>query len=196
MQRRGVILIEVIVACGLAAVLLTVCVQVLTLMAVERRGVERRAIGLQEAANLVEQASAIPFEQLTKEKLNAMSIDSALATLLPDGKAYFSVEEEWEPLPSKRVSVELSWLGAGRRREAPVRLTTWVFAPPKKVAVAEPDDGSATTPADTPATIPPARSTQRVGGPVLNLPAASEPAVIPPATADDSSPFLSSGGSP
>jgi hypothetical protein len=188
MRRRGVILIEVIVACGLAAVLLTICVQVLTLMAVERRAVERRVIALQEAANLIEQASAIPFAQLTRENLNTLFVDPALATLLPDAKVSFSVDDEQEPL-AKRVTMELSWLGAGRRRESPVRLTTWVFAPPIKEAVVEPTDGGASAPAETPAAIPPVDTPQSIGGPAVNKPAVSEstvsePAVIPPGSAE------------
>jgi hypothetical protein len=195
MRRRGVILIEVIVACGLAAVLLAICVQVLTLMAVERRAVERRAIALQEAANLIEQATAIPFDQLTPQKLKGFSIDPALAAILPDAKAELSTDDEHEPLRAKRVAVAISWRGAGRRREMPVRLTTWVFGP-----AAKPTDGATSvdgtpSPSEMPAVIPPASSPPTAGAPTADQPAPPGPAVIPPSPADEST-SSQSGDSP
>ena len=74
MKRRGVLLIEVIAACGLTAVLLALCVQMLSLTALERRHIERRAIALQEAANLIERASAMPFDELSDAKLAELTI--------------------------------------------------------------------------------------------------------------------------
>jgi len=68
-SRRGVVLLEVVAACGLMAVLVAVCLQMLAVTAATRRTVERRAIALQEAANLLERASALAWPDITPERL-------------------------------------------------------------------------------------------------------------------------------
>lgn len=182
MRRRGVILIEVIVACGLAALLMALCVQVLTLTAAERRFVERRAIAQQEAANLIERVASIPFEELTPDSLQSLAIDPDVAKLLPDGLASLSLAEEPGTLPAKRVAVEVSWLGAGKRRELPVRLTTWRFAPVPSMTESVPPTGDA-APAVVPASGPSPPATH------------DGPAVIPPSS-DEEPPVFFEGGSP
>lgn len=127
MQRRGIVLIEVLTACGLLAVLLALCIQLLSLTAIERRHVERRAIAMQAAANLVEQASIVPFDQLTDEKLAAIETSSGIARLLPDVMTTFTVVEDREDSTAKRIRVEIQWNGRGGRREPPVRLTYWAY---------------------------------------------------------------------
>jgi hypothetical protein len=182
MRRRGVILMEVVVACGLAAVLMAVSVQMLTLMATQRRDVERRAIAQQEAANLIERVASIPFEQLTPDSLQSLTIDPEVARLLPAAKASLSLAAEPGPTPAKRVAVEVSWIGVGKRRELPVRLTSWVFAPqPAKAAEPLPSAGDA-----APAVVPPSGASQ---------PATEGPAVLPPVS-DAEPPVASEGGSP
>lgn len=173
---------EVVVACGLAAVLMAVSVQMLTLMATQRRDVERRAIAQQEAANLIERVASIPFEQLTPDSLQSLTIDPEVARLLPAAKASLSLAAEPGPTPAKRVAVEVSWIGVGKRRELPVRLTSWVFAPqPAKAAEPLPSAGDA-----APAVVPPSGASQ---------PATERPAVLPPVS-DAEPPVASEGGSP
>ncbi len=137
MERRGIVLIEVLTACGLLAVLLALCIQLLSLTAIERRHVERRAIAMQAAANLVEQASVVPFDQLTDEKLAAIEVSPGIARLLPDVKTMFTVVEEPHELTAKRVRVEIQWKGRGGRREPPVRLTYFAYDSAKPARQAE-----------------------------------------------------------
>jgi len=129
MTRRGILLIEVIAACGLTAVLLALCVQMLSLTALERRHIERRAIALQEAANLLERASALPFDELSDAKLAELTITPEVREILPQAKSAFIVSDEPGDLPTRRVRLEIHWQGRGTRKEAPARLTFWAFAP-------------------------------------------------------------------
>ncbi len=129
MKRRGVLLIEVIAACGLTAVLLALCVQMLSLTALERRHIERRAIALQVAANLIERASALPFDELSDAKLAELTISPEVGKILPQAKSVFTVSDEPGDLPARRVRLEVYWQGRGSREEAPARLTFWAFAP-------------------------------------------------------------------
>lgn len=160
MKSRGVLLIEVLAACGLTAVLLALCVQVLSLTALERRHIERRAIALQEAANLVERAAALPFDELTDAKLAELSLSPEVVQILPQAKSTFTVSDEPGDLPAKRVRVEIHWQGRGGREEAPASLTFWAFAPHD--AAAEPPAES--FPDETPpANQPPAEQPAAAG---------------------------------
>jgi hypothetical protein len=146
-------------------------------LATERRDVERRAIAQQEAANLVERASAIPFDQITPDRLQLLAIDPEVACLLPDAQTNLTLAEEPGELPAKRVSVEISWLGAGKRRQLPVRFTTWAFAP--RQPPEESQLPAKTAPVEFgPAVLPPAESSP---------PAGNGPAVLPPVLADEPS---------
>ena len=129
-MRRGMIMLEVIVGCGLLAVLLAVCVQLLSVEALERRNYERRAIALQEAANIIERVSAMPFEEITPQRLGDIQLSPEVEQILPGGAAQLFVEEEKGKVPSKRVRVEIKWGTAGRT-EAPVRLTYWAYTQPE-----------------------------------------------------------------
>ena len=146
MKRRGVILIEVIVAAGLLVVLLGFCVQLLALTALERRATERRAIALQEAANLMEQTSTLPYEELTSEKLSQLGVSEEVAEILPGAKATLAVEDEAGEVAAKRVQVALEWQGRGKRTEPPVQLVYWAYPPPpsdSKTTDSVPSEGGA-----------------------------------------------------
>jgi hypothetical protein len=138
MKRRGVFLIEVLAACGLTAVLLALCVQILSLTALERRHIERRAIALQEAANLVERASALPFGDLSAANLAELSLSPEVAAILPHAKSSFSITDEPGDLPARRVRLEIRWQGRGGREESPANLTFWTFAPQPAAEVPSP----------------------------------------------------------
>jgi hypothetical protein len=132
-MRRGIVMLEVIVGCGLLAVLLAICAQLLSVTALERRNSERRAIALEEAANIIERISAVPFADMTRERLAKVELSPEVQRILPGGAAELVVEEEAGEVPSKRVSVKITWKGAAGRTEAPVRLTYWAYPTPHEV---------------------------------------------------------------
>jgi uncharacterized protein (DUF58 family) len=130
-MRRGVIMVEVIVGCALVAVLLALCVQLLSVTALERRGVERRAIALEQAANLIERVSAMPFEQITPQRLGEIKLAEEVEAILPKAAVTWSVADEPGDVPAKRVRVEIAWTGLGGRAESPARLTYWAYPRPQ-----------------------------------------------------------------
>jgi len=131
-MRRGNITIEMIVSCGLVAVVIGLSVQMLASTALERRYTERRAIALQEAANLIERASAIPYAEITTERLKDTTLSDDVRKILPEAVAVLTLHDEPANeasggLAAKRVQVELKWMGAGHATEAPVRLSYWTY---------------------------------------------------------------------
>lgn len=128
-MRRGVVMLEVVVGCGLLAVLLALAVQLLSVTALQRRHTERRAIALEQAANVVERVSAVPYAEITPERLAAIELSPEVRQILPGGTARLFVDDEAGDVPAKRVRVEIQWTGAGGRTEAPARLTYWFYPP-------------------------------------------------------------------
>lgn len=122
-------MLEVVAACGLMAVLLAVCLQMLALTAATRRTVERRAIALQEAANLLERASVLAWQDVTPEQLATVDLTPSVREILPGAVAHWSVAATNEPGPlAKQVRVEINWTNPAGQTDAPVRLSSWRYA--------------------------------------------------------------------
>jgi len=125
-MRRGFAITEVIVSVGLVAVLLAVTVQTLSLMAVQRRNLDRRAIALQEAANLVERVSLLGYDKLSEETLSRIELAPEVQKVLPGVESSIQLAAEPGEVPGKRVRVEITWNGKAGR-EPPVQLTHWFW---------------------------------------------------------------------
>jgi hypothetical protein len=120
-------LLEITLAAGLLGVLMTVSVQMLRVMGDRQRAAERRATALQAAQALAEQLENRPWDQLTANAADEISIPEVVARHLPGAKLSVTVTEESEPVVAKRVQLELQWNGPRGQPVAPIRLTTWSF---------------------------------------------------------------------
>jgi hypothetical protein len=146
MRRRGYLLVEVFVALTILAALFALVIQMVSTTARERRATERRAIALEHAANLLERASAIPFEKLSAESLREVTISADDGQLLPESDVRWTVDEDGSEVPAKRVGVELTWRAPHGRSDAPVRLVTWAF--PRSSSPSPPDTASPEIPSE------------------------------------------------
>lgn len=130
---RGVVLLEVVVAFGLLAVLITVCLKMMVSTAVGRRAVERRAVALQEAANIIERIAAMPWDQVTPERLADVELSPQVREILPGAAVELKVEASADAgPPGKRVGLEITWTNAAGDSDAPVRLSYWAYAAGKE----------------------------------------------------------------
>jgi hypothetical protein len=135
-SRRAVALLEAIAAAALLAVLVTVCLRMFALTALERRAVEKRAIAMQEAANAIESVAALPWDQVTPERLAEIELSPSVKEILPGGALKLSVEPATTGPPGtigpqgKHVRVELTWTNATGGVDAPVRLAYWAYPRP------------------------------------------------------------------
>lgn len=126
-RSRAYMLVEIVTASVLVGLAMVMTVSMLSTLAYQRRTSERRGWALQEAANVMERLSALPFERLTDETAGAYAKLSASAEkVLPGGRVQATVREEQGGPPMKRIEVAVSWSGKAGRRERPVRLTYWV----------------------------------------------------------------------
>ncbi len=146
MRRRGYLLVEVFVALAILAALFVLVIQMVSTTARERRANERRAIALEHAANLLDRASIIPYEQLSAESLREITTSTNAGQLLPESDVCWTVDEDSSEVPAKRVGVELTWRATHGRSDAPVRLVTWAF--PQSGSAAASDAASPATPSE------------------------------------------------
>jgi Tfp pilus assembly protein PilV len=132
-SRRGIVLLEAVVAFGLLAVLITVCLQMLAATAAARRAAEQRAVALQEAANIVERIAAAPWDQISTERLAEVGLSSSVREILPGARVELTVEASNDAgPPGKHVELEISWTNAGGGSDTPVRLGYWAYAARRK----------------------------------------------------------------
>jgi prepilin-type N-terminal cleavage/methylation domain-containing protein len=130
-SNRGFTIIEMIAASALTAVLVTMCVQMLSSTAVQRRSAERRMIALEEAANLTESVGSLAWEELTPERIAQYRLSEPAQQILGGGELRIALEPSASGPPAKLVRVEITWPGAGGGTDSPVRLSSWVFSPGK-----------------------------------------------------------------
>jgi hypothetical protein len=128
-SRRGIALLETVIASGLLVVLVAVSLRMLSTTSAQRRAVEKRSIALAEAANVAEQISMLPWEEITTEGLGEVQLSPAASQSLPKGELKLAVEASTSGPPGLRVSIEIIWRQSSGRLESPVRLSFWTYAP-------------------------------------------------------------------
>ena len=127
-RRSGAVLLECIVAFGLLAVMATVCVQMLSLTSAGQRATERRAIALQEAANIMERVTAVSWSEISTERLGEVHLAPDVIRILPDATLELSVEPSVDDGPAgKHISLAIRWKNPAGDPESPVRLDYWAF---------------------------------------------------------------------
>jgi hypothetical protein len=127
-RRRGSLLVEVAMAAVLLMIAMTLTIKVLGLVALERRASERRQRALIEVANLMEQMTAPPFDDVTPELARRLALSPSARQSLPDSKLAVDVADG-EPGPgrsAKQIAISLRWRGPDGEWMAPVRLTSWI----------------------------------------------------------------------
>lgn len=127
-RRTGFLLLEAIVAAALLAVLLGVSLRVLGATAVQRRGVEKRVVALQEAAGAMERARALAWDELTLERLEEIAISPEAEPILSGASVRWTVEDSTSQPATRHVVVEITWQSPAGPT-APVRLNYWAYAP-------------------------------------------------------------------
>lgn len=94
MKRRGIILMEAIVAGALLMALTMLCVKYFAVTALQRRALNQRQTALLEAANIMEGLSARPFDNLTSDTLSKISLSPETKFALPEGELKIDLADE------------------------------------------------------------------------------------------------------
>ncbi len=119
-------LAEMAAALMVILIVMGVTVQVLGLVAAERRAVERRAWAIEEVQNVLERLSVLPADQLTPEAIAALKLGERTEQALPGGKLDVTVHDGAGEHAATRLTVAIRWRDRSGALVAPVLLTTWV----------------------------------------------------------------------
>jgi type II secretory pathway pseudopilin PulG len=125
--RRGYSMIELLVAAGLLATLLTVCVQLSGVASAEQRALRQRQAAMNEAANVLERLSIRPWNALTDKDLGDLPLSAAARQSLPAAKLEVHVAQSAGQSGARRISVHIRWPDRDGRPEQTVRLTAWRY---------------------------------------------------------------------
>jgi hypothetical protein len=128
MNRRGVSILELTVSAVLLVALMTLCLTMLGAAASQQASGRRRAAALAEAANVLEQIAAVPFEELAGDRLAGWRLSPEAAAQLPGGTIEVAVDDFLGPPAGKRITVTIGWSDRAGEPARPVRLVTWRFA--------------------------------------------------------------------
>ncbi|MGW8256392.1 MAG: type IV pilus modification PilV family protein [Thermoguttaceae bacterium] len=129
MTRRGMLLLELIVAAVLLSAFATVCVHYFAVAAVQRRVLVQRQTALQEAANVMEQLASLAWSDLTAERVSKISLAPEIQKYLPEAALKIELAEEKAGPPAKRITVLIRWKAQNNLWLQPVRLVAWRYAP-------------------------------------------------------------------
>src|SRR3990172_1343520 len=124
--HRGMTLIEIAAASTMLAVLLASSVQVMRVLATQQQAAMRRTMALEAVQALAEELANTPWDQLTPQAAEKLTVPDVVNTYLPGAALTATVEDEQEPVNLKRVSIELGWRTPNGQPAGPLRLTAWV----------------------------------------------------------------------
>jgi hypothetical protein len=127
--RKGSMLADVAMSAVMLMIAMTLTVKVLGWMGIEHRAWDRRQWAAQEASNLMEQATARPFDGVSTATLKELSLSPQALRLLPGAELSVNVVENDQAggPNSKRVGVRLRWKDRSGGWDSPVQLTTWIY---------------------------------------------------------------------
>ena len=127
MTRRGMTMLELLFAGVLLGVLMTVCLQMLSAAAAQRRATDDRQTAIREAANLMERLSTVSFDKLTPEGLGDLKLSDEARRALPGGELQVQLSSPPEQPGAKRIVVLLRWQDHTGQFVRPVRLVAWRY---------------------------------------------------------------------
>jgi Tfp pilus assembly protein PilV len=127
MTRRGMMMLEVIVAGVLLGALLVTCLQLVSATVAQRRAADQRQCAIQELANVMERIAARPWAELTTAALAAEKLSPTAGDQLPGAELKVEVYTEAKQPDAKRITAALRWQDRSGRLVAPATITTWRY---------------------------------------------------------------------
>jgi hypothetical protein len=127
--RRGSLLAEVAMSGAMLMIAMALTVKVLGWVGLERKVWDRRQWAAQEAANLMEEVTSRPFEEVNAESTKKLALSPEARRLLPDAELKLEIGENDQAggAGSKRVALQLRWHNRSGEWDAPVRLVSWIY---------------------------------------------------------------------
>jgi Tfp pilus assembly protein PilV len=127
MTRRGVMMLEAIVAGVLLGTLLVVCLQLLSAVVVERRAADQRQLAVLELSNVMERVAARPWSELTPAAVAQEKLSPGASGQLPGGELKIEVSTDAKEPAAKHITATLRWQDRSGQLGTPLTLSTWKY---------------------------------------------------------------------
>ena len=124
--RSGFTLVEVAVTSLMVAITMILLVQVLSVVASERKNIDRRQCATREVANLMERLTRLPEHELGAAEISRSELSASAKANLPGADLSVKVDPSADP-KGQHIRIALRWRNRAGSWEAPVRLDSWVF---------------------------------------------------------------------
>lgn len=126
-ERAGFSLVELMVASLLLGVVIATVTPLLLWSGAERRAAEQRQLAAEHLANLMEELTARPWNDIAADSPAANELPPELERVLPGAELETSVNTTDDDPPAKRIRLSLRWKGRTGEYLPPTRLTAWVY---------------------------------------------------------------------
>lgn len=128
-HRRGVTLFELMVALVVMTTAMMAIVQLLAMVASQRRMLEQRRAAFTEVANQAERVALMPWNAVQSKEGVAWEFSAESRTALPQGTSTIEVKEETEPANSRRIRLLVRSPNSVGQMIELADLTVWKFSP-------------------------------------------------------------------
>ena len=125
MARRGVMLMEMIVACAILGVLLTVSLQLLAGLAAQRRAADQRQLASIEIGNVMDRVASRGWAELTQASVARETLAESVRRQLPGAELKIEVSVLPKEPEVKRIFVSLTWRDRAGQPLPPLQVVTW-----------------------------------------------------------------------
>ena len=126
-NRRGITLIETMVAMVVLGAAILAVAQLVANIAVQRNVAERDTLARHEAANQMERVFVLPWEELSEESAAEMQLSEICLKRLPTPELKISVGPPGGEPIQRKIRVEVTWLDVSRQYRRNARLTAWRY---------------------------------------------------------------------
>ena len=123
--RRGTIFVEALIAITIILVTMGAVAQVVAISIRQRREVEQIRVATQEAANVMERAFGLPWNELNEQTAASIAISHSATESLDEPRLQVSIETMNDSIPAKRIVVRISWVNRAGERVEPIQLISW-----------------------------------------------------------------------
>lgn len=118
-----------VAAAAILGMLLVACVQMLSRTAVQQRTIANRRAAVQMAANAMERAYALSWEDLDSTATDAIAEAVVAQGMLRNARVEIALDEADTALPAKRIRITVGWKQGNDGVERTQHLTAWRYSP-------------------------------------------------------------------
>ena len=122
-RRSGFSLVEMLVSAILLGAVLLLAVPLLGWVSHQRQIADQRQYALLTLANTIEEVGERPWDELTNDSLSELKLTAEASQFLDSAVLKTVVEVEDEAIPTKSVTLSLTWRNRAGEMIAPVELT-------------------------------------------------------------------------